>query len=488
MKSVFFVLFVCAYIFPVAGMNAEEPLFHAAAPGTPIRQAPVVDLNPYVADLSNLLAISIEQIKNVHKIFSGEFTKESQPEIRVKEIKDLLIERHLLENVFIPHFRVARTHRFTPECKKSLGTHLKDIDGNSPKKFLRKGTADFVRSVDLEDFCTIETHERNTFFLLKSLVNPESGFGLYRSRQSTLSFGGVPGSPKYGIYNILKLLGAKNPETHSGVVEFHHVYQNPEVITIVPYGEHKNNAVLYHKSKKDSRIDRASSNSEFYYLKKLIGLIQVAKMCSYVLRDCNDLGAEVLNEMSYIDSYAGNLRIIPNPGAEKKQKQKYTVEMAFSTHLALAPHGHDEEDDREEVVGDQLIMSGFGLNDSDFDSAQSDLSRSGTEGHTSHSELDSDDSNTSFVPKRALDVDFRSEDSNVSSSSLSPITPLSPVRSAKKMDKKPTPPRIGKENTSPQNTIESVDSIVDEQEDFASALLGKNSYSLFAAEGNIPTY
>ncbi len=488
MKSAFFVLFVCAHIFPVVGMNAEEPLFHAAAPGTPIRQAPVVDLNPYVADLSNLLAISIEQIKNVHKIFSGEFTKESQPKIRIKEIKDFLIKRHLLENVFIPHFRVARTQRFTPECKKSLGTHLKDIDGNSPKKFLRKGTADFVKSVDLEDFYTIETHERNTFFLLKSLVNPESGFGLYRSRQNTISFEGVPGSPTYGIYNILKLLEAENPETHSGAVEFHHVYQNPEVITIVPYGEHKGSTVLYHKSKKDSRIDRASSNSEFYYLKKLIGLIQVAKMCSCVLHNCNELEAEVLDKMSYIDSYAGNLRIIPNPGAEKKQKQKYTVEMAFSTHLALAPRGHGEENDREEVVGDQLIMSGFGLNDSDLDSAQTDLSGSGTEGHTSHSELDSDDSNTSFVPKRALDVDFRSEDSNVSSSSLSPITPLSPVRSAKKMDKKPTPPRIGKENTSPQNTIESVDSIVDEPEDFASALLGKNSYSLFAEEGNIPTY
>ncbi|MBP9829181.1 MAG: hypothetical protein KBD04_04025 [Proteobacteria bacterium] len=488
MKSVFFVLFVCAYIFPVAGMNAEEPLFQAAAPGTPIRQAPVVDLNPYVADLSNLLAISIEQIKNVHKIFSGEIAKESQPKIRTKKIKDFLIKRHLLENVFIPHFRVARTQRFTPECKKSLGTHLKDIDGNSPKKFLRKGTADFVRSVDLEDFYTIETHERNTFFLLKSLVNPESGFGLYRSRQNTISFEGVPGSPTYGIYNILKLLEAENPETHSGVVEFHHVYQNPEVITIVPYGEHKGSTVLYHKSKKDSRIDRASSNSEFYYLKKLIGLIQVAKMCSYVLRDCNDLGTEVLNEMSYIDSYAGNLRIIPNPGAEKKQKQKYTVEMAFSTHLALAPHGHDEEDDREEVVGDQLIMSGFGLNDSDLDSAQTDLSGSGTEGHTSHSELDSDDSNTSFVPKRALDVDFRSEDSNVSPSSLSPITPLSPVRSAKKMDKKPTPSRIGKENIDSHNTSEFVHSTADEQEDFPSALLGKNSYSLFAEEGNIPTY
>ena len=50
-------------------------------------------------------------------------------------------------------------------------------------------------------------------------------------------------------------------------------------------------------------------------------------MCSYVLRDCNDLGAEVLNEMSYIDSYAGNLRIIPNPGAEKKQNVKQNFEL-----------------------------------------------------------------------------------------------------------------------------------------------------------------
>lgn len=350
MKRLFFILFVCTFVFPIIGMDSDENTGVIHAPATPggavIPKVSAATLHLNAPAISNLLVKSTEQIHNVHRIFSGNYKKENQPKIMVKAIQDLLGKR-LLENVFSPYFKALRTKRFTPDCKKSLGTHLDDIDGNSPKTFLKKGRTDFLQSVDDDAFYTFDTHEQNTFFIQKMLLDPEYGFGLYRSYTNTLR------GPQYGEYNVLKLLGGDNPETHSGTAELHHVYQNPEVVTIVPYSEHKGHTLRYHKSKKDSRIDRTTCASEFYYLKKLIGLLQVAKMCTRVLHDCHGLSGDVLDNMTYIDSYTGNLGLIANPGAELKQKQKYTIEEAFLTHQALTVHNTEEE-----IAGTSLIIPG----------------------------------------------------------------------------------------------------------------------------------
>lgn len=364
-KILFFILFVCTFVFPVFGMNAD---IHA--PATPGRVPKVSNatLSDNAGDISKLLEASIKQIKNVEMIFSETY-KKNKPEIGIKTIKDLLIKKKLLKDVFVPYFAASSNKRFTPDCKSSLGTHLADIDGNSPKTFLKKGRADFMKSVDPDNFYTLDTQEQNTFFLQKMLLDPEYGFGLYRKCNNTLR------GLQYGEYNVLKLLEGNNPETRSGVVEFHHVYQNPEVITIVPYGEHKGNTRLYHKSKEDSRIDRQIS--ELYYLKKIMGLLQVAKMCTHVLRDCDGLSDKVLVNMAYIDNYTGNVGLIVNPGAELKQKKKYTVEEAFLTHQALKVPDEDE---------DIIVISQF----------SNDERSASTEGSTSGSDIDPDNSPNSF--------------------------------------------------------------------------------------------
>ncbi len=368
MKRLFFILFVCTFVFPIIGMDAAENIDAIPAPATPggavIPKVSAATLHLNAPAISNLLVRSIEQINNVHRIFSGNYKKEDQPKIMVKAIQDLL-EEGLLKNIFVPYFAAPRSKHFTPDCKKSLGTHLDDIDGNSPKTFLKKGRADFMKSVDDDAFYTFDTHEQNTFFIQKMLLDPEYGFGLYRSCNNTLFLG-----LEYGEYNVMKLLGGNNPETHSGVVELHHVYQNPEVVTIVPYGEHKGNTLRYHKSKKDSRIDRTTCASEFYYLKKLLGLLQVAKMCTRVLRDCDGLSEDVLTNMAYVENYTGNLGLIANPRAALKQNKKYTIEEAFLTHQALAGHDHDRDEDST---------------DSQFSGDERSAS---TEGHTSSSDLD----------------------------------------------------------------------------------------------------
>lgn len=320
MKKLFFVFSLYILIFPITAM--ELPADNHRALGTPARPIPVQNVHIHAAAISNLLGQCTDQIFNVHTIFSGEYGKSSQPKIQVKSIQELL--GVLLEPVFSLHFKPARTKRFTPDCKKSLKTHLKDIAGDSPKTFLKKGSADFIKSVDQDDYYTFDTHEQNTFFIQEMLLDPEYGFGLYRSYTNTLE------GPRYGEYNVVKLLGGGNPETHSGPVELHHVYQNSEVVTIVPYSEHKGKTAKYHRSKKDSKIDRASTASEFYYIKKLIGLLQIAKMCSRILKDCHGLSESTIANMQYIDSYRGNFGLIENPGAELLSRQKFTVEMAFN--------------------------------------------------------------------------------------------------------------------------------------------------------------
>jgi hypothetical protein len=292
------------------------------------------------------MGMCVEQIQNVHRLFAEDFIsstpdvldfegrpsgEDTKPIIRTAEISGRF--QALLNAGLFPDSQAPK-HRVTPDCKNALGTHLDDIAGDSPEEFLRKGDADFLRSVDPKDFYTVKTHHGNTFFLPKWLT--KSGFALWRTSTGTL-FSGI----KHGIYNVLKALNGENPETRSGKMEYHHVYQNPDTVTPVCWGEHKRRTTEYHKSKRDSRIDRATCGSEFYFINKLTGLLQIANMVEVILRT-TVVDDEVSSIMRWIRGYTGNIQIIPSESAVVRERTQVGVKRA-RTNASAATTDDDAE-------------------------------------------------------------------------------------------------------------------------------------------------
>lgn len=436
MKKLFFVLFVFTFIFPLTGMDMQNEDIVAPATPAPPRKVSAATLQLHTSALSNLLDMSIQQIHNVHGIFSGEYTKDNQPEIQIAQIKVLF--NSLLENVFVPYFKAPRTKHFTPDCKKSLGSLLQDIAGDSPGTFTRKGTADFLQSTDLDRFYTFITNAQNTFFIQKILIDPAAGFALFRRYTNTLL------GPSYGKYNVIKLLDARSPETHSGTVELHHVYQNQEVITIVPYSEHKGNPKAYHKSSKDSKIDRAICLQEFYYIKKLIGLLQVAQMCTQVLYDCPALPSDITGNLQYMENYEGNICILPNSNAAREIKQKYTVQEAFAHKEQLVEQFPDEAElsDDEDV---DTVVAPFVTRRDSWDSGYTDSDNSSSSSASSlEDEIDGE--------KNLIAYQSSNTGKKRGSTSFSLKSPLSPIRDNKRTDIKKTPTRAGGKENSDNNT------------------------------------
>lgn len=331
MRHIFFIALITAFTFSINGMDDVATSF--STPPRPVRAdvaSPVLpDLTPQeINSLTELMQRSFEQIRNVHAIFSpSPDTGGDKPEIATAAISRTFMS---LIPLFLARLNPVRGKHITPECRKALGSHVRDIAGDDPKDFVRKGEADFLKSINPQDFYTIITHFGNLFFVPRWQMDPE--FALWRKSTRTL-LGGI----HYSSYNIIKMLKGENPESHSGVLEHHHVYQNQGTVTPVCWSEHKGKTKQYHKSESESEIDRGICGPEFYFINKLTALLQIAHMCERVLRAVDEeaLTAEALTLMNAIRNYTGNITIIPNGAETIKRKPKLEIQDAFATARTL---------------------------------------------------------------------------------------------------------------------------------------------------------
>jgi len=421
MKSLFFVLFVCVLSFPVVGMdnNLIGPF------GSPPRVAATINVardfpaltGQQIIAVEQLLENCVTQIGNIHKLFSTEHTESEKPIIAVAAIKKSF--QSLLEPVFIRYFSPEKRKHFTPECVRALGSHFKDTKNDSSEEFLSKGDADFIKSTDLNDFYSIMTHHRNTFFIPRWQVNTENGFALWRKSTNTLREGIL-----FGVYNVLRLLEGSNPESHSGTLEHHHVFQRQTPVTPVCRSEHKGKTKKYHKSEDESAIDRSICGTEFYFVNKLTGLLQVARMCERVLREIDCAKLSSIGLMDYIKQYSGNINIIAN-GAEVVKKFKPGIPEAFaqqSLQFGQLTQKIEQVNDEEDAA---TVVAIFDRRDS-WCSGHTDSADNSRLSYTSSSESGGEEEKP-YVSKRK--------------------NPLSPIREYKRSDNRKTHPKIGKENS-----------------------------------------
>jgi hypothetical protein len=311
-KKLFFIVLTLTCSFSASG--SDEAF---ASPARPSQAAVVVALpdltSLQIENLARLMQACIAQMQNVHAVFSTDTVGEA-PRVPVAAIKGNLTS---LQPLLLERLNPKAGKHITPECTRTLRTHLRDIAGDVSREFLEKGDADFMRSVNPSDFFTVGSHFGNTFFIPKWMVSPD--FAFWRRATRTLS-----GNIEYGSYNIFKLLEGENPESHSGVLEHHHVYQNQGTVTPVCFGPHKKQTKDFHKSESESRIDRSICGTEFYFVNKLIGLLQIASMCERVLITVDEriLPAEVVSAMGWVRNYTGNITIIFSDHAARRRPKR----------------------------------------------------------------------------------------------------------------------------------------------------------------------
>ncbi len=202
-----------------------------------------------------------------------------------------------------------------------MGSHLKDITGDSPRSFVKKDEKHFEKSISPGAFCTIiETHFENKFYIPEWMLDPKLGFAFWRKSTNTLANG-----IEYGPYNVFKMLNGENPESNSGTMEHHHVYQTHSVVTPICWSEHKGKTTQYHKSKEKTKIDRSICGTEFHYINKMIAFLQMARMCRSVLEDtCAELSHETEALMKLISKYSGNIDVIPNESRSSVGRSLFT--------------------------------------------------------------------------------------------------------------------------------------------------------------------
>lgn len=235
---------------------------------------------------------------------------------------------------------------YTPENTGANGTHLEDIKGNPSAHFTSKGPADFLSSVDVDDFYVVSTHFGNTYFIPKWMTEPNKGFGLYQQATLTLDRGVA-----YGEHNVSRMLAGQNPLSHSGVLEIHHVYQNQETVCYLCHSEHKGKSKEYHKSERETLINRTVAASEAYYINKLTAFIAIARATAHILKDEDSISPETSNFMMFIKEYGGNLTLIPNGTERVLEKSTKLREglwrMAQATAQDLTSDSDDSDDDTE---------------------------------------------------------------------------------------------------------------------------------------------
>ena len=118
----------------------------------------------------------------------------------------------------------------------------------SPTSFVKGDSKSFEASVEMDRFpVVIETHNESMAYIPDWFT--ESSFALYRKSGTTniIAQGGkLKKQKKTGTYNFLLMLEGSNPESSSGIIEYHHLYQTTEYFTPLCYYYHKNGTTLLH--------------------------------------------------------------------------------------------------------------------------------------------------------------------------------------------------------------------------------------------------
>lgn len=371
-KNLFFIILILSFIFPISGMDdpfASPPRTQQAAG---VVAAPVLPelTEPEINQLSKLLGMCIGQIQNVHRLFAGEFVEpttdvlgiegkavgeDTKPRIATAEIRFIFLS--LLDSIFLPRFTPKGKH-YTPACRKSLEGHCRAISGNSPRTFVKKDDTHFASSVRAEDFpVVIETHFGNKFYIPKWMLLPESGFALWRKATKTL-FEGI----KTGPCNVVKMLNGENPESLSGPMEHHHVFQNQGTVTPVCFGIHKRESKTLHKAAGETLIDRSICGTEFYFANKIIALLQMAHMCTKLLEDVDvgKLQGDVATQIAYILRYSGNVDVIPSSAQKAPRLSGIAHVFGLGDRAAPSPinlvYDSEPDDEEDDVDADAPVV------------------------------------------------------------------------------------------------------------------------------------
>ncbi|MCX7352817.1 MAG: hypothetical protein NTW22_06090 [Proteobacteria bacterium] len=357
-KKLFNVLVSTIFILPIDASFGDQDHF-PPVPGSPqpavgghAAPAPAPLTDAQKESLSQLLARATEEIKRIHKHFDKtEILPEGHPDNEKTKIivHDIKKRFDKLLPVFVQNSQRKGVH-YTPENTGANGTHLEDIKGNPSAHFTSKGPADFLSSVDVDDFYVVSTHFGNTYFIPKWMTEPNKGFGLYQQGTQTLDRGVV-----YSDYNVRRMLVGENPLSHSGVLEIHHAYQNQETVCYLCHSEHKGKFKEYHKSERETLINRAIAGSEAYYINKLTALIAIAKAAAHILYNEDSVSSETSNFMMFIKEYRGNLTLIPN-GTERVL-EKSTKLREYFEHMARKAPAHDLTSDSDHSDDDTEVLA-----------------------------------------------------------------------------------------------------------------------------------
>ncbi len=182
------------------------------------------------------------------------------------------------------------------------------------------------------------------------MTEPNKGFGLYQQGTQTLDRGVV-----YSDYNVRRMLVGQNPLSHSGVLEIHHAYQNQETVCYLCHSEHKGKFKEYHKSERETLINRDIAGSEAYYINKLTALIAIAKAAAHILDNEDSVSYETSNFMMFIKEYRGNLTLIPN-GTERVLEKSTKLREDFE-HMARKAPAHDLTSDSDHSDDDTEVLA-----------------------------------------------------------------------------------------------------------------------------------
>ncbi len=320
-KNLFLISLVVAFVFPVNGMIGME--FDLPVPGSPgataVAAAPAHVPFPEltraeIAELNETVQLTWNMISKIRKRFA-----ENNPNISVSvPVKELQKKISGLLPLFERFFIINR-NRFTPQNKALLNKFEKSIEMLSPTSFVKGDSKTFEASVEMGRFpITLETHNESIAYVPDWFT--ESSFALFR-KSETINIiapdGNLTEEKKTGTYNLLHMLEGDNPESLSGIIEYHHLYQTNGYFTPLCFSYHKKSKKLLHKAKGKTRVDRKICDSDFRYTNKYVAGIQILKMIKTVFEHNEEVydvpmlssTEEMINA---ILRSPGNVDVIPN--------------------------------------------------------------------------------------------------------------------------------------------------------------------------------
>jgi len=317
-KNLFLISLHIAFSFSVNGMEFDLPI--PRSPGaTAVAAAPVHVSFPeltteQIVELNEVVQLTWNMISKLRQRFA-EKDLNITVSVPVKELqKKISGLLPLFERFFI-----MNRNRFTPQNKALLNKFEKSIEMLSPTSFVKGDSKTFEASVEMGRFpITLETHNESIAYVPDWFT--ESSFALFR-KSETINIiapdGNLTEEKKTGTYNLLHMLEGDNPESLSGIIEYHHLYQTNEYFTPLCFSYHKKSKKLLHKAKGKTRVDRKICDSDFRYTNKYVAGIQILKMIKTVFEHNEEVydvpmlssTEEMINA---ILRSPGNVDVIPN--------------------------------------------------------------------------------------------------------------------------------------------------------------------------------